>query len=352
VTPRPAGIAEPGRAAPGKETNVDPTPDIAPAAPEDVQLPDLAIVDPHVHLWNLRGYDYFVPDLLADLHSGHRVEASVYVECGMGTSTDPRAAFRPVAETEFVIEQVKFAAGSDHNLAAGIVGGGDLRLGDAIRPVLEAHIAAGRGRFRGLRGFVAWHPDPAVGYPAIPRYAQGNVMQEDGFLAGARCLARLGLVLDIWAFHTQLEHVAAFAAKCPDLPILINHCGGPLGVGPYAGRRAEVFADWSAGLRVAAEIPNLHIKLSGLGMSRMGFHFQGGQATTSDALVAAWRPYIRTCLDAFGAARCIFASNFPVEREAASYRVLLNAYKKMLSDLSDNEQQAIFAGNAGRFYKL
>ena len=244
------------------------------------------------------------------------------------------------------------AEGSDHDLAAGIVGGGDLMLGEGLRPVLEAHIAAGKGRFRGIRGFVAWHPDPAVGYPAIARYAQTNVMREDSFLAGARCIADVGLVLDIWAFHTQLNDIAAFAAKCPELPILINHCGGPLGIGPYEGHREEVFADWSAGLRKVAALPNVHIKLSGLGMARMGFRFEGGQAKTSDELVAAWNPYVRTCLDAFGPARSIFASNFPVDREVASYRLLINAYKKMLSDLQDDELKAIFGGNARRFYKL
>src|SRR5258706_3803778 len=166
--------------------------------PEDVVMPDLPIVDTHIHLWNLRGFDYFVPELLQDVHSGHKVEATVYVETGMGNSNDPRVEFRPVGETEFVLEQVKLAEGSDHDLAAGIVGGGDLRLGEGLRPVLEAHIAAGKGRFRGIRGFVAWHPDPAVGYPAIPRYAQGNVMNEDSFLAGSRCLVEFGLVLALF----------------------------------------------------------------------------------------------------------------------------------------------------------
>ncbi len=159
-------------------------------------------------------------------------------------------------------------------------------------------------------------------------------------------------MLDLWGFHTQLGDMAAFAAKCPELPILINHCGGPLGIGPYEGHRDEVFADWSAGIRKVAALPNVHIKLSGLGMARIGFHFEGGQAKTSDELVAAWKPYVRTCLDAFGPARSIFASNFPVDREKASYRLLINAYKKMLSDLPDDELKAIFGANARRFYKL
>jgi L-fuconolactonase len=320
---------------------------------EDVVMADLPIVDPHVHLWNIRGYDYFAPELLADVHSGHKVEASVHVECAMAYSNDPREAFRPVGETEFVLEQVKLTEGSDHDLAAGIVGWGDLRLGKEIRPVLDAHITAGKGRFRGLRAFVAWHPHPAIGYPAIPRYAQGNVLAEPSFLAGAHCLAERGLTLDLWVFHTQLDDAVAFAEQCPELPILINHCGGPLGIGPYEGHRQEVFRHWSAGIRKAATRPNVHVKLSGLGMARMGFHFEGGgQARTSDELVAVWKPYVRECLDTFGSARSIFASDFPVDREAASYRNLLNAYKKILSDLPEPELKAVFAGNARRFYKI
>jgi predicted TIM-barrel fold metal-dependent hydrolase len=136
------------------------------------------------------------------------------------------------------------------------------------------------------------------------------------------------------------------------VPILIDHCGGPLGIGRFAGKRDEVFADWSAGIRKAAAQPNVHIKLSGLGISRIGITFPGGKARNSDELVAAWKPYIRTCLDAFGPARSIFASNFPVDRQVCSYRQLINAYKKALADLSPDELAAIFAGNARRFYRL
>jgi len=317
---------------------------------EEILFPDLPIIDPHVHMWNRGGFDYFAPELLADVHDGHRVEKTIYVECHMGYNTDPREALQPVGETEYVMEQVKQAGSSDHDLAAGILGCANLMLGAEVRPVLEAHVAAGQGRFRGVRAHVAYHPDPAVGYPDLPRYPKTNVMRTGEFLAGARCLADLGLVLDIWALHTQLDDIATFAAKIPDLPIMIDHCGGPIGIGPYVHQRETVFADWSEALRRAAAIPNLHVKISGLGMARLGF--SGDPAKTSDELVTKWKPYVRACLDAFGPARTIFASNFPVDRVASSYRVLLNAYKKVLADLPAADLAAVFGGNARCFYKL
>jgi predicted TIM-barrel fold metal-dependent hydrolase len=319
-------------------------------APEDILFPDLPIVDPHVHMWDKSGFDYFAPELLADVHDGHKVEKTIYVECHMGYDNNRNEAFQPVGETEYVIDQISRAVQSDHDLAAGILGCANLMLGTEVRPVLEAHIAAARGRFRGLRAHVAYHPDPTVGYPDIPRYPKTNVMRTEPFLAGARCVLDFGLTLDIWALHTQLDDIADFAVKIPDLPIVIDHCGGPIGVGPYATQREEVFADWSARLRRAATLPNLHIKLSGLGMARLGF--RGDPARTSDELVAKWKPYVRACVDAFGPARSIFASNFPVDKVAGSYRVVLNAYKKMLADLPRSDLEAIFCGNARRVYRL
>lgn len=325
------------------------------AAPlaEPIVLPGLPIIDPHVHLWNIRGYDYFVPELMADFRSGHNVVASVHVECGMAYSDDPRPEFRCVGETAFVVEQIRAADTGDHDLAAGIVGFGDLRLGERLAPVLDAHKQAGEGRFRGVRSFIAWHPDPAIGYPNIPRYAQGNVMADPAFLAGAKAVAEAGLVIDLWVYHSQLADAVAFLRTCPDVPILLNHCGGPLGVGPYAGRRDEVFAAWADQMVRIAELPNVRIKLSGLGMHRTGLaHPEPGKAPLSDRLAALWKPYLRTCVDLFGTDRAIFASNFPVDRDAAPYAVLVNAYKKALSDLSQDELAAIFAGNAASFYKI
>jgi predicted TIM-barrel fold metal-dependent hydrolase len=319
-------------------------------ASEEIIFPDLPMIDPHVHMWDKSGFDYFAPELLADVHDGHKVQKTIYVECHMGYNNDPREAFRPVGETDYVLQQLSQAPGSDHELAAGILGCANLMLGAEVRPVLEAHIAAAKGRFRGLRAHVAYHPDPAVGYPDLPRYPKTNVMRTDAFLAGARCLAELGLTLDIWTLHTQLGDIVEFARKIPELPIVIDHCGGPIGVGPYASQREQVFADWSEGLRQAAAVPNLYIKLSGLGMARLGF--RGDPAKSSDELVAKWKPYVQACVRAFGPARSIFASNFPVDKVAGSYRVVVNAYKKMLAERPESELKAIFGDNARRFYRL
>lgn len=317
---------------------------------EQIVDPTLPVIDSHIHLWHRD--DYFAPDMLADVDAGHNVVSTVYVECSMAYSDDPREAFRPVGENRFVLEQVALAAGHPHRLAEGILAAADLTLGDAVEPVLAAHVEAAQGRLRGLRYRVAWDPDPVAGY-GEEGYPSDNVLTAESFAAGARCAARMGLSLDLWGFHTQLKDIAAFAARLPELQIVVDHVGGPLGVGPYAGRRDEVFAVWRQGIDALAAVPNVCIKLSGLAISRLGFGFQdNGQAESSDELVRLWQPYVRYCAEAFGAARSIFGSNYPVDRAAAPYPVLLNAYKKMLADFSDDERRMIFADNARRIYRL
>lgn len=320
------------------------------AQAEPIVMPDLPIVDAHIHLWHRD--NYFADDFVADVHAGHKVDASVYVECSMAYSDDPRPEFRPVGETHFVLDQIKLAEGSGHKLAAGILGASDVTLGERVRPVLEAHAEAAKGRFRGTRYRVAWDPDPIAGY-GEEGYPSDNVLERPQFLEGARVLADMGLVLDVWGFHTQLPEIAKFAAAVPDLKLVVDHVGGPLGVGPYAGRRDEVFKIWREGLKKVAAVPNANIKLSGLAISRLGFGFQdNGQVASSDELAGLWKPYIETCVEIFGAERCIFSTNYPVDRAAAPYAMLVNAYKKMLSGASQDELRLIFADNARRIYDL
>lgn len=322
------------------------------AVHEDIVLPHLPVIDAHMHLWDRIGFDYFAPEFLADVADGHDVQSSIYVECGMAYdafSADPMLA---VDETRYVQRQIALATGQPHKLAEGILGAANLLLGDAVQPVLEAHAEAANGRFRGVRFRVAFDPDPEAGYHESG-YLNENVLDRPALQASARILARMGLTLELWGFHPQLADIKAFARSVPEVQIVLNHVGGPLGVGRYAHIRDEVFRTWSQGIAALAAEPNVMVKLSGLGISRLGLRQPGGQHhTTSDQLVQAWGPFVRHCTEAFGPDRCIFGSNFPVDRATTSYRTLLNAYKKMLQDLSGGELQAIFAGNARRIYRL
>lgn len=320
--------------------------------PEDIILPDLPIVDAHIHLWDRTGFDYFAPNYLADVDDGHNVTSSIYVECNMGYDPSLPEDMKPVSEIHYVMDQIAQGEGKPHNLSAGILGAANLLLGREVKPILDAQIAASEDRFRGVRYRVAFDDDPEAGYHEIG-YLNENVLDRQELLDAAKLMAEMGLVLDLWAFHPQLEDVKEFARQVPDLQIVLDHIGGPLGVGRYAPMRQEVFEHWSKGIKSLSDAENVTVKLSGLGISRLGHKFEGGHLkTSSDQLVEAWSPYVRTCLDAFGPERSVFGSNYPVDRQAASYRVLLNGFKKMLQDLSRDELNAIFHDNAKRIYRL
>lgn len=319
---------------------------------EAILFPELPIVDSHIHLWNRTGFDYFADEFLADVDDGHNVQASIYVECNMHYSDDPRVAYQAIGETRFALDQAARAEGHRHRLNQGILFAADLLMGEAVGPVLDAQIEAGQGRCCGVRFRVAYDTDPEAGYHEIG-YQSGDVLEDPVFEAAARELVKRGLVLDLWAFHTQLERVRAFAERLPDLSIVLDHVGGPLGVGRYADMRDEVFKDWARGMTSLAQAPNVQVKLSGLGISRMGFDFApDGMVTRSDQLVEAWGPYVRHAVAAFGVDRCIFGSNFPVDRRVSNYRLLLNGFKKMLADRTPEDRLAIFAENARKTYRL
>ena len=318
---------------------------------EAVLLPEQRIVDTHHHFWDEESAPYHADDLLADLHGGHDVEATVLVECKARYRPDGPLQLRPVGETEFAVNQAEHAARRGVDVCQGIVAWADLQLGARVEEVLLAHAEAGKGRFRGIRCRAAWSDDPVLAGPADgpPK----GLLLDPTVQMGVKTLTRLGLSLDLWLYHSQLDDAIRLAQDCPETPIVLNHVGGPLGIGPFAGRRAEVFEVWRAGLVELAKNANVHVKLGGLGMPRTGFPFATAAIpVSSEELASAWRPYIGTCIETFGAERCMFESNFPVDKGMCSYTVLWNAFKRLTADCSADERDALFHATASRFYRL
>ncbi len=322
---------------------------------EEIIEPNLPIVDPHHHLVDRPETGrYLLPELLADTNSGHNIVATVYLEwLSMYRAAGP-AELRPVGEVEFANGVAAMAASGTFGktrVCAGIVGTADLLLGAAVEKVLEAEIAAGGGRFRGIRFITATHPQQAEWGSPVLRPA--GMLMDRRVREGFAKLAPLGLCFDAWMYHTQLGELLNLARAFPDTPIVLDHVGGAIGLGPYAGKRDAVFAEWSGRIKELAACPNVHIKLGGLGMRMFGFDVhEQPEPPSSETLARLWRPYIETCIAAFGAERAMFESNFPVDKGSGSYHVFWNAFKRLAAGCSAAEKTALFSGTASRFYRL
>jgi L-fuconolactonase len=316
--------------------------------------PDLPIIDCHHHLWDRPGWRYLFDDLRADLASGHNIRSTVFVECQTMRRADGPEELRPVGETEFVNGVAAMSASGQYGptrAAAGIVGWADLALGARVLPLLEAHIRAAGDRFRGIRNIASWDATPELMNPRHP--APRHLLGDKQFRLGFSCLAPLGLSFDIWLYHPQLDEVADLACAFPDTKIAMNHVGGPLGIGPYADKRDQIFVDWKASIQRLASCPNVFIKLGGLGMRFGGFGFHNQPVPpSSESLAATFRPYIETCIEAFGTTRCMFESNFPVDKASYSYATIWNAFKRLASGASSEEKAELFHNTAARFYRL
>ena len=322
---------------------------------EEIIEPDLPIVDPHHHLVDRPETGrYLLPQLLADIGTGHNITATVYLEWLSMYRADGPAELRPVGEIEFANGVAAMSASGTYGkprVCAGIVGYADLALGAPVEKVLEAMIAAGGGRFRGIRFITATHPDQAAWGSLVNRPA--GLLLDQKVREGFARLAPLGLSFDAWMYHTQLGELVELARAFPETQIVLDHVGGAIGLGRYAGKRDEVFAEWSRRIRELAACPNLHIKLGGLGMRMFGFtHHTGELPPSSEELAAAWRPYIETCIAAFGPERAMFESNFPVDKGSCGYAALWNAFKRITAGCSAAEKAALFAATATKFYRL
>lgn len=310
------------------------------------------IIDPHHHLWNNRSGTYLATELLADTGGTHNVTHTVFVECRSKWDSDVDAAMAPVGETRFVAgEAAEMAERGGAELGA-IVSHADLRLGEAVGAVLAAHDQAGAGLFRGIRHSVAWDRDPAA-HNAHTGSTE-DMMRTSEFHAGAAQLSSMGFSLDAWLYHPQISGLVELARAVPELTIILDHLGGPLGVGTYDARRDDVRAAWRQAMADAAACDNITLKLGGIGMDNVyGTGWSALDTPPSSEQVAAyWSNDIRWCIDTFGPARCMFESNFPVDRQTLPYSVLWNSMQIMANGYSDEEQDQLFSGTAASVYRI
>ncbi len=314
---------------------------------------DQPIVDPHHHLWHRPEIgDYTLDDLLADTGSGHRVEATVFVECRAAYRTDGPEHLRPVGETEFVAANAAASEQRAGATIAGIVAHADLRLSpDRLGEVLDAHEVAGGGRFRGIRHALARAPEPEA--MRIPGRAPEGLYRDDAFRAGLVELGRRGLTWDTWHYHPQIPEMTELARAVPDTTMVLDHFGTPIGVGSFAGRLDDIFPVWCDDLAELAECPNVVAKLGGLAMPDNGYGFhERDRPPTSAELVDAHQRWYDHVIECFGAQRCMLESNFPVDKLSVSYHVLWNALKTMIADRPPTERDALCQGTARRIYRL
>ena len=315
--------------------------------------PGLPICDPHHHFWERPDGRYFLDELLRDTGSGHQVAQTVFIECRSMYRQAGPPELQSVGEVEFV-QGIAAQSASGHYgstvVAGAIVGNANLMLGDGVTPVLEALSIAGSGRFRGIRCTTAWDANPEV---TAARATAPGMLGEPKFREGAACLQRLRLSYDAILYHPQLPELADFARALPDLTIILNHVGRPLGIGPYAGRRDELMEGWRRGIDAVAECPNVVVKVGGLGNPISGFDWhQRPLPPGSREIAQAAAPYYLYCIEEFGADRCMFESNFPVDKQSYSYTVCWNAFKRLTRDFSGGEQADLFHNTAARAYRL
>ena len=323
---------------------------------EETLEPEIPICDPHHHFWVARPepvhyQQYLLPELSSDVGSGHNVKSTVFIEVRCEYRTDGPDEMKPVGEVEYIQTIADAAAAGNQGptkAAAAIIGHADLKLGDGVRPALEAMQAASPNRFRGVRH--------SVGYDESPELANRDIkgaLGTDGYRAGAKVLASMGFVLENSLYYHQLSELAEFARAVPELPIVLNHIGGLVRVGPYANRDEEVIPEWRKGVEEVSKCPNIIMKLGGVGQLRYGYYWHDREtAIGSEELAQELSPLMEHCIQQFGPDRCMFESNFPVDKISYSYNVIYNAFKRLSKGYSPTERAAMFHDTAARVYNI
>ena len=325
---------------------------------EDPILPNIPIIDPHHHLWDVGFGRYYIEELLEDINSsGHNILSTVYIMSSSNTkiySKDGLEEFKPLTEIEFATSEGKRADLIPNNrvkVNASIVGSVDLTYGNKLQPVLEKAVNISEGRLKGIRMLLASHTDPRISSGAVK--SDLGLMLHPNFIDGAKCVQDANLSLDFWVYHTQLNEMEKIARALPDLTIILNHIGGPIHIGEYEGKQAATHREWRSAMMRLSRIPNINVKLGGLGMAVNGAKFHNSKfPPNSVQLSDVWKPWIYETIDMFGFDRCMFESNFPVDKGSCSYGALWNAFKIIAKDMSDDEINKLFSKNAAKIYKI
>ena len=325
---------------------------------EDPILPNIPIIDPHHHLWDVGFGRYYIEELLEDINSsGHNILSTVYIMSSSNTkiySKDGLEEFKPLTEIEFATSEGKRADLIPNNkvkVNASIVGSVDLTYGNKLQPVLEKAVNISEGRLKGIRMLLASHTDPRISSGAVK--SDLGLMLHPNFIEGAKCIQNANLSLDFWIYHTQLNEMEKIARALPELTIILNHIGGPIHLGEYEGKQAATHREWRSAMMRLSRIPNINVKLGGLGMAVNGAKFHNNKfPPNSVQLSDVWKPWIYETIDMFGFDRCMFESNFPVDKGSCSYGALWNAFKILAKDMSDDEINKLFSKNAAKIYKI
>ena len=322
---------------------------------EEIIDPELKIIDPHHHLWNgdnqLAGsFPYLIENLNEDTFSGHNIVGTIFMECAQGYYLDGEEKYKPVGETEFVINLIKNSEKlSKSTNIMGIIGFADLMLGHEVKDVLNTHLSKGGGLFRGIRHAAGWDKNNEI-HNSHSNPIE-NIYHNKSFMKGAEELINLKLTFDAWHYHHQINDLSIFAKKYPELTIIHDHFGGPLGVGPYEGKKEEIFKKWKDDISLLSESKNVYAKLGGLAMPVNGWNFhKQNKPASSDQIVDMHHEYYLHTINCFGVERCMFESNFPVDRRSVSYHVIWNAFKKMVLGYSDEDKNKLFFKNAKDVY--
>ncbi len=313
----------------------------------------MPIIDAHHHLWVEQGVPYLGPEIRADLADGHNVTATVFVQAHYGYNNDLPPHLAPIGETEKVVAIADACrkSGCSTDIAAAIVAFADLTMGKQLDDVLDAHDLAGQGRLRGIRHSIS--RDPHFPNGIVIRPAPEGLLGTPAYRAGLARLASRGLTYDAMLYHCQIGELTEAARDLPDLSIVLDHIGCIIGVGPYRGREQETFREWRAAMAELATCPNVAVKIGGFGMIVCGpLWHEAEMPPSSLELAAAWRPYVETCIELFGAKRCMFESNFPVDKGMYGYRTVWNAFKRLAESASADERRALFSGTAARCYRI